>query len=92
MPGIGPGLARAVQEHLSGSTATPAVNVTVTPALVLPGAFAGMASSIGVAVLGFKGMGDAVKALNDGDLEKATEAIDPSEYVWLSPVEQKAGS
>ena len=30
---------------------------------VLPGVFAGGAAAIGTAVIGFKGMGDAVKAL-----------------------------
>ncbi|ABD58142.1 tape measure protein [Mycobacterium phage Cooper] len=43
---------------------------------VLPGVFAGAASSIGIAVVGFKGMGDAVKALMDAadDPAKLEEA------------------
>ncbi|AHB79345.1 tape measure protein [Mycobacterium phage JAMaL] len=44
--------------------------------LALPGIFAGAASSIGIAVVGFKGMGDAVKALMDAadDPAKLEEA------------------
>ena len=43
--------------------------------LALPGIFAGAASSIGIAVVGFKGMGDAVKGLLDaaGDPTKLAE-------------------
>jgi hypothetical protein len=50
--------------------------------LALPGIYGAAGASIGVAFAGFKGMGDAVKALNDAaksgdpkDLEKATEAM-----------------
>jgi hypothetical protein len=47
--------------------------------LALPGIFAAGAASIGTAVVGFKGMGDAVKALNEaaksGDMTKANEAL-----------------
>lgn len=50
--------------------------------LALPGIYAAAGSSIGVAVAGFKGMGEAVKALNEAaasgdpkDLEKAKEAL-----------------
>lgn len=50
--------------------------------LVLPGIFASIAASAGTAVIGFKGMGDAVSALWEAaasgdpkDLEKATEAL-----------------
>ncbi|UXE04401.1 tape measure protein [Mycobacterium phage Funsized] len=50
--------------------------------LALPGIYGAAASSIGVAVAGFKGMSDAVSALNEAaksgdpkDLEKATEAM-----------------
>ena len=69
-----------------GATALPPATLAVTnlvgavqqlgqSLIVLPGLMAGAASSIGVAVLGFKGMGDAIKALNEGDLEKAAEAM-----------------
>lgn len=69
-----------------GATALPPVTLAVTNLvgavqqlgqglIVLPGLMAGAVSSVGVAVLGFKGMGDAVKALNEGDLEKVTEAM-----------------
>lgn len=50
--------------------------------LVVPGVMAGIAASVGTAAIGFKGMGDAVKALNEAaasgdpkDLEKATAAL-----------------
>ena len=50
--------------------------------LALPGIYAAAGASVLTAVLGFKGMGDAVKALNEAaksgdpkDLEKATEAM-----------------
>lgn len=50
--------------------------------LLLPSIFGSVAASVGTAVIGFKGMGDAVKALNEAaasgdpkDLEKATEAL-----------------
>lgn len=50
--------------------------------LALPGVFSAAVSSIGVAVAGFSGMSDAVKALNEAaksgdpkDLEKAAEAL-----------------
>ncbi|UVT31457.1 tape measure protein [Mycobacterium phage Mask] len=50
--------------------------------LALPGVFAGAATSIGTAVIGFQGMADAVEALNEAaasgdpkDLEKAAEAL-----------------
>lgn len=52
--------------------------------LLLPGIFAGIGSSVGTAVIGFQGMGDAIttlgKAMKDGasakDLQKAAEAMD----------------
>lgn len=50
--------------------------------LVIPGVIGGMVASVGTAALGFSGMGDAVKALNEAaasgdpkDLEKVTEAL-----------------
>ncbi|AKF14288.1 tail length tape measure protein [Mycobacterium phage Vincenzo] len=47
--------------------------------LALPGIFAGGAASIGTAVIGFKGLGDAVKELNEaaksGDYTKANELL-----------------
>ncbi|AYB70568.1 tape measure protein [Mycobacterium phage Serendipitous] len=50
--------------------------------LALPGIYGAAAASVGTAVIGFKGIGDAVKALNEAaksgdpkDLEKATEAM-----------------
>lgn len=76
-----------------GAQALPAVATGITnivgavqqlgqSGLVLPGIFAGAAASVGTAVVGFKGMGDAVKALNEAaksgdakDLEKAAEAL-----------------
>lgn len=73
-----------------GAAALPAVATGVTnivgavqqlaqAGLALPGIFAGGAASIGTAVVGFKGMGDAVKALNEaaksGDMTKANEAL-----------------
>lgn len=76
-----------------GAQALPAVATGVTNIVgavqqlaqaggVLPGIFAGGAAAIGTAVVGFKGMGDAVKALNEAaasgdaaDLEKAAEAL-----------------
>ncbi|KAB7761765.1 hypothetical protein [Mycolicibacterium mucogenicum] len=41
--------------------------------LVLPGLFAGGAASIGTAVIGFQGMGDAIKAINKGMEEGASK-------------------
>ena len=38
---------------------------------VLPGIFAGGAASLGTAVIGFKGLGDAVKLLNEADADPA---------------------
>lgn len=69
-----------------GASALPAATLAVTnlvgavqqlaqAGLVIPGIWATAGASIGTAVLGFKGMGDAIKALNDGDLEKITEAM-----------------
>lgn len=74
-----------------GASALPPVTLAVTnlvgaiqqlsqAGLVLPGVFAGMASSIGVAVLGFKGMGDAVTAFKDaikegGDLQAVADGL-----------------
>ena len=69
-----------------GASALPAATLAVTnlvgavqqlgqAGLALPGIMAGIASSAGVAALGFKGMGDAIKALNDGDLDKAAKAM-----------------
>lgn len=59
-----------------------AVQQLAQSGLVLPGVFAGIASSVGTAAIGFQGMGDAVKALNEAaasgdpkDLEKAAEAL-----------------
>ncbi|QOP65569.1 tape measure protein [Mycobacterium phage Suigeneris] len=50
--------------------------------LALPGIYGAAAASVGTAVIGFKGIGDAVKALNEAaksgdpkDLEKAAEAM-----------------
>ncbi|APQ42287.1 tape measure protein [Mycobacterium phage Rich] len=50
--------------------------------LALPGIYGAAAASVGTAIIGFKGIGDAVKALNEAaksgdakDLEKATEAM-----------------
>lgn len=39
--------------------------------LALPGIFAGAAASIGTAVIGFQGIGDAVKALNEAEADPA---------------------
>lgn len=69
-----------------GASALPAATLAVTnlvgavqqlsqAGLALPGVFAGIASSVGVAAIGFSGMSDAVKALNSGDLEKTTAAL-----------------
>ncbi|MCV7207047.1 hypothetical protein H7J75_00090, partial [Mycolicibacterium canariasense] len=69
-----------------GASALPTATLAVTnlvgavqqlaqAGLVLPGVWATAGASIGTAVLGFKGMGDAIKALNDGDLKKITEAM-----------------
>ncbi|QGH75276.1 tail length tape measure protein [Mycobacterium phage Quesadilla] len=50
--------------------------------LAIPGVYGAAGASIGVAMAGFKGMGDAISALNDAlksgdpkDMEKATEAL-----------------
>ncbi|GAS98794.1 uncharacterized protein RMCC_5759, partial [Mycolicibacterium canariasense] len=69
-----------------GASALPAATLAVTNLVgavqqlaqagaVIPGIWATAGASIGTAVLGFKGMGDAIKALNDGDLDKATKAM-----------------
>lgn len=63
-----------------GASALPAVATGVTnivgavqqlgqAGLALPGIFAGAAASIGTAVIGFQGIGDAVKALNEADAD-----------------------
>lgn len=61
---------------------TGAVQQLTQAGLVLPGVFAGIASSVGTAAIGFQGMGDAIKTLNEAaasgdpkDLEKAAEAL-----------------
>lgn len=61
---------------------TGAVQQLAQAGLVLPGVFAGVASSVGVAALGFQGVGDAITTMWEAaasgdpkDLEKAQEAL-----------------
>ncbi len=60
-----------------------AVQQLVQAGFVLPGLFAAAGTSIGTAIVGFKGIGDATKELNEAlktgdpkDLEKAKEAME----------------
>ncbi len=80
------GVAAVVGSFPAAATAvvnlTGAVQQLGQAGLVLPGIFAGIASSVGTAVIGFQGMGDAITALADAaksgdlkDLEKANEAL-----------------
>ncbi|AZS08910.1 tape measure protein [Mycobacterium phage Mecca] len=58
-----------------------AVQQLTQAGLALPGIFAGGAAAIGTAVIGFQGLGDAIKALNEADadpakLEEANKALE----------------
>lgn len=75
-----------------------AVQALSQAGLVLPGVFAGIGTSFGVAKLGFVGMSDAIEALNEAaksgdpkDLKKATEALkdmDPAAVATAKAVSQ----
>ncbi len=68
-----------------GANALPAATLAVTnllgaiqqlgqAGLALPGIFAGGIASVGTAVIGFQGLGDAVKAINKGMADGASKA------------------
>lgn len=67
--------AQALGPALLGVTNLTGALVQLSQAgLALPGIFAGGAASIGTAVIGFQGMGDAIKAINKGMAEGASKA------------------